>query len=344
LNEGGSAAEKQVNFDQLVLSEQQGSGLVSLVKSLGGDFKLPLELSNTSNNTENVKVAGLVDDITLLVSHTEIAGEARLLSYKADVDLLSFKEALERYNEDLQACEDENDADKEGACIENLIKPEFSWAVDELTTPGISTEADFSLSINESSEGFIAWKQMDSSVFNVYTRRFDGNRWSTSELMEFDDRGSVGFMEVKTTIDGHALLVWSSDNGDGLFSLKARAYVFDDNDIARNFASERLLNAALGSDISSGSLIADKEGNLNLSVLLGDSIVLNYRYRDNNVISQAWEERTPINSSFPIFSISSQNISEDGRMALLWTELFNGVFTLQSSLFKEDRERLTEDI
>jgi hypothetical protein len=339
LNEGGSAAEKQVNFDQLVLSEQQGSGLVSLAKALGSDFKLPLELSNISNNTENVKVAGLVDGNALLVSHTEIAGEARVLSYKADVDLLSFKEALDRYNEDLQNCEDEKDADKKEACKENLTKPEFFWTVDELTTPGIPTEADFSLSINESSEGFIAWKQMDSSVFNVYTRRFDGNRWSASELMEFDDRGNAGFINVKTTNDGHALLVWSGDNGDGLFSLKARAYVFDDNEIARNFAGERLLNITLDRDISSGFLIADEEGNANLSILLDDSIVLNYRYRDNSPTGQAWEERSPIDSFFPMFAISSQNIAEDGRMTLLWTELLNGVFTLHSSLFREDTGR-----
>ena len=336
LNEGGSAAEKQVNLDQLVFSERQGTGLVSLAKALGSEFKLPLELSNISNNTENVKVAGLVSGSTLLVSHTEIAGEASLLSYKADVDLLSFKEALERYNEDLQTCEDEDDAEQKEACKENLTKPEFSWTAEELTTPGISTQADFSLSINESSEGFIAWKQMDSSVFNVYTRRFDGNRWSASELMEFDDRGDAGFISVKTTDDGHALLVWSSGNGDGRFSLKARAYVFDDNEIARNFAGERLLNVGLGSDISSGSLTADKEGNANLSILLDDSIVLNYRYRDNSPINQAWEERSPIDSFFPMFAISSQKLAEDGRMTLLWTELLNGVFTLHSSFFTED--------
>jgi hypothetical protein len=336
LNEGGGSTEKQVNFDVLMFSEQQETGLISLTKTFG-DFNLPSELSNVSNNTENVKVTKLVNANTLLVSHTEIAGEARLLSFKADADLLSFKEDIERYNLELKNCDDQQDDGKKVKCKNALIEPEFSWTSEELTVPGIPIQAEFSLSINESSEGFIAWKQMDTSVFNVYTRRFDGNRWGTSELMEFDDRGDVGFLDLEVTSDGHAILAWSSDNGDGSFSLQARAYVFDDNERARNFAASRLLSASLRDTVTRGFLVTDNEGNANLAVLLQNDSFLNYRYRDNKLTSQAWDEQDPVTSNFQTkTAMFLENIAEDGRMALLWTEITNGNFVLQSSIFKEE--------
>jgi hypothetical protein len=261
-----------------------------------------------------------------------------LLSFKANVDLLGFQADLVRFNSMLKKCEDENDDEKRDACKNALIKPEFSWsAAEELTIPGIPIQADFSLSISNSSEGFIAWKQMDGSVFNMYSRRFNGNEWSQSELMEIDDRGDVGFVDLQVANDGHAILVWSSDNGDGLFSLKARAYVYDDNQNSRNFAQFRLLNASLSSEISTASLVMDKEGNANLSVLLQNNRILNYRYQDNRLLSQSWEEQDSVAGFLALKgTLTSAAIAEDGRMAVFWTELTNGAFTLQSSLFIED--------
>jgi hypothetical protein len=336
LNEVGSSSKKQVNLDIILFSEQREAGLISFTKTFG-DLNLPNELSNVSNNTDNIKVTKLVNANTLLVSHTEIAGEARLLSFKADAGFLSFKDDIERYNLELRNCDDLEDDRKKIECKNALIEPELSWTSEELTVPGIPTQADFSLSINESSEGFVAWKQMDNSVFNVYTRRFDGNRWSTSELMEFDDRGDAGFLEVRTTNDGHAILTWSGDNGDGTFSLKARAYVFDDSLAARNFARFRLLGAALVDDVSTGFLVTDREGNANLSLLLQNNNILTYRYLDNRAENESWQEQlSTTNGSSPKNAIFSGNISRDGRMVLLWTQFTNGNFVLQSLIFKED--------
>ncbi len=69
------------------------------------------------------------------------------------------------------------------------------------------------LAFDNNGNAIAIWSQNDGTRWNVWTNRFDGSSWATSELLEVDNVGDAVDPQIAFDNSGNAIAVWAQDDG-----------------------------------------------------------------------------------------------------------------------------------
>lgn len=92
-----------------------------------------------------------------------------------------------------------------------------TWGTAELIENNDSGDAALpQITVAVDGAAIAVWHQTDGSRWNIWSNRFDGSTWGTSELIENSDSGDAAFPQIAFTIDGSAFSVWHQNDGSRL--------------------------------------------------------------------------------------------------------------------------------
>jgi hypothetical protein len=93
--------------------------------------------------------------------------------------------------------------------------PAGGWGTASLIGPVAGDAGGTQVAMNSHGNGVAAWTQADENGrYSVWANRYTPSEgWSTAELIESDDRGNAGGVQVAIDADGDALAVWPQHSG-----------------------------------------------------------------------------------------------------------------------------------
>jgi hypothetical protein len=97
----------------------------------------------------------------------------------------------------------------------NQYTPSGGWGTALLIGPVAGEAGGPQVAVNSNGHGVAAWQQHDGNGRgSIWANRYTPSEgWSTAELIETDDRGNAGGVQVGIDVDGDALAVWPQHSG-----------------------------------------------------------------------------------------------------------------------------------